>query len=53
MPKMSKSKARIRIGEARRKLQNVIFNCDDLTPAQYRKLQKIYEDLLIITSKMR
>lgn len=50
---MSKAKARIRIGEARRKLQNVLFNCDDLTSAQYRKLQKMYEELMILTSKMR
>lgn len=52
MAKMSKSKARLRIGEARRKLQKVMFDCNDLTSSQYRKLQKIYDDLLAITSKM-
>ena len=52
MAKVSKAQARKRIGEARRKLQNVIFNCDHLTPAQYRKLQKIYEELLQMTGKM-
>jgi len=52
LPKMTKTKARIRIGEARRKLQKVMFDCNDLTPSQYKKLQKIYDDLLVMTSKM-
>jgi len=49
---MSKSKARIRIGEARRKIQKVIFECEHLTPAQTKRLNAIYYDLLNLTSKM-